>query len=361
MPELTWLTINTSQLSDNIRLLSQQSGKPVIASIKANAYGHGLEIAAKAFLAGGAAGLAVARLEEADALRKSGHDAKILILGGLLPEGMKAAAAAGYEFFVWTPAHVAALREIASTSKPKIHIKVDTGMGRLGCRAEEMINIAKELRDIPQLELEGMATHFASADATEPADTQAQIAAFNQAITALTAAGLRPRTIHASNSAGLLRFPQARYDMARAGIAAYGIEPGPGRTLPEGVKAALSWHARIVDIKTLPPGHSVSYGAAYKTGRAQKIAVIAAGYGDGFRRILNANTVAVQGQEHKVLGQICMDQCMIDGEGLDENNIGGEVALLGEHLSASQLARRWGTIPYEVLTGIAARVPRVPN
>lgn len=358
MRELAWLTINASQLSENIRLLSKQSGKPVMASMKANAYGHGLEVAAKAFLAGGAAGLAVARLEEADALRRAGIAAKILILGGLLPEGMKAAAQAGYEFFVWTPEHATTLREISSPCAPKVHIKVDTGMGRLGCLPDEALNIAKALRQIPQVRLEGLATHFASADVNETTDTQEQIAAFDQVIAAMAAEGLRPNAIHAANSAGLLRFPHARYDMARAGIAAYGIEPGPGKTLPEGVRPALSWHARIVAEKTLPTRHGVSYGSTYRTSQPQKIAVVPVGYGDGFRRMLNVNTVLLDGQERKILGQVCMDQCMMDAEGVERDLVGAEIVLIGGSLPAEELARRWNTIPYEVLTGLAARLPR---
>lgn len=360
MHESSWLTIDTAQLRNNMKHLSAQAGTPVLASIKANAYGHGLETAARAFLEGGAAGLAVARCEEADALRGAGIEAKILILGGLLPEGMKAAAQAGYEFFVWTPEHVKVLREVSGSCAPKVHIKLDTGMGRLGCGAGEALNIAKALHAIPQVEVQGLATHFASADAESRSDTEAQIAAFEKAIKELSAAGLRPKAIHATNSAGLLRFPHAQYDMARAGIAAYGIEPGPGRTLPDGVKPALSWHARIVACKTLPKNHGVSYGAAYRTGAERKIAVVPVGYGDGFRRILGVNTVLLEGKERKVLGQVCMDQCMIDAEGLDGDPVGREITVIGEGLTAAELARRWNTIPYEVLTGLAARLPRRP-
>jgi alanine racemase len=212
------------------------------------------------------------------------------------------------------------------------------------------------------VELTGLCTHLASADVLDRDDTAKQIAKFEQVISAVKTAGIHPRFIHAANSPGSLYFPQARYDMVRFGITAYGIPPDEGMNLPEGIRPALTWHARLTSTRILPAGHGVGYGSEYVMPVAARIGVIPVGYGDGFQRVpKNVNSVLVNGQERKTLGRICMDQCMVDLDGFDDIT-GAEVVLIGkqgsQEISVEDVARRWDTNPYDVYCGIAARVPR---
>ena len=218
------------------------------------------------------------------------------------------------------------------------------------------------MKEIEGIELTGLCTHFASADIPGVDTTDRQIDSFKKVIGALAAANIRPRIIHAANSPGALYYPAARFDMVRFGISAYGIPPDEGLKIPNGVKAALEWKAQIVSTKILPKGHGVSYGSEYVMPKAARVGVLGVGYADGYRRTpKNANTVLVGGQERKVLGRVCMDQCMIDLDGF-EDITGAEAILLGAQgkaaITAETLARRWNTNPYDVCTGIAARVPR---
>lgn len=360
LPRDCWLTIDQTQLAENIHRLQTIAGCPVLASVKANGYGHGYTNAARAFLAGGACYLGVANLAEALFLRHCGIPAKVLIMGGMLKDEMAEAARAGFEFFVWNNDHISVLREI--TGLPvHVHIKVDTGAGRIGCLPQDAPGIAEALQSIAGVEITGLATHFASADDAQKPDTERQIAAFDRVIASLASLDIRPRIIHAANSAGALYFPQARYDMIRAGITAYGVPPNFGSPLPEGIKPALTWHARIIATKILPAGHGVGYCSDYKMPTKGRIGILPVGYADGFRRKLNANAVLVEGRECKVLGRVSMDQCAIDLDGLPDIT-GAEAILIGRQgdveITANDIARRWDMISYEVLTGLSARIPR---
>lgn len=362
LPRDCWVDIDTAQLSENLRRLIRAVEKPVLAVVKANGYGHGYINAAQAFLAGGAAYLGVANLAEGLVLRQAGIDAPVLVMCAMLPGEMKLAAAAGFEFLVWRQDHITALREIAGKVKPaRVHLKINTGMGRLGCRPHEAVAIARELQTIPGVELTGLATHFASAYNPAIPDTDKQIEHFNETIAALAAAGIHPKIIHAANSSGALYYPKGRFDMVRFGISMYGV-PGELIELPEGVKPALSWHARITATSVLPKGHGVSYAGEYVMPEEGRIGVLPVGYVDGFQRVpKNVNTVLVEGVERKTLGRICMDQCMIDLNGLGDIT-GAEVVLIGRQkeaeISVRDVAKRWGTNAYDVYCDIAARVPR---
>ncbi len=363
LPRDCWATINTAQLSENLRRLKAVAGVPVMAVVKANGYGHGYENAACAFIAGGASYLGVATLSEGLLLRKLGIEIPVLVVGGMLPADIVLAAQAALDFFVWQPDHIQALRDMPKGSGLiRAHLKVDTGMGRSGCMPNEALAIAQALKTISGVELTGLCTHFASADIPGIDDTARQIEKFDQVIAALAVSGIRPRIIHAANSPGTLYFVQARYDMVRVGITAYGIPPDTGLKIPDGVKPALGWRARITSTKILPAGHGISYGSEYKLPAPTRVGVLPVGYADGYRRTpKNVNSVLVEGRECKVLGRVCMDQCMIDLGGFGDIT-GAEAILVGEqggkNISVDDLAQRWGTISYEVLTGIAMRVPR---
>ena len=277
----------------------------------------------------------------------------------MLPGEMKLAAEAGFEFLVWRQDHVKALAEFGLPAR--VHLKVDTGMGRNGCKPEEAVGIAKALQAIKGVELVGLATHFASAYNPTIPDTDKQIVLFDQAIASLSAAGIRPKIIHAANSSGALYYQKGRYDMVRFGISMYGV-PGEKIALPEGVKTALTWHAKITSTTVLPKGAGVSYASEYVMPEEGRIGVLPVGYADGFQRVpKNMNEVLVEGRPRKTLGRICMDQTMVDLSGAGDIT-GGEVVLIGKQgnaeISVRDVAKRWGTNAYDVYCGIAARVPR---
>jgi alanine racemase len=364
LPRDCRVDIDVAQLTQNVRILKTFVDRPVLVVVKANGYGHGYANAAHAFIKGGVDYLGVVTLSEGLLLRRMGIMARILIVGGILPDDMVLAAQAGLEFFVWHPAHVETLRAMPKDNLPlRVHLKIDTGMGRNGCMPEEALAIAQAILTIKDVELTGLCTHFASADVLDVDDTKNQIAKFDQVISGLANAGIKPRIIHAANSPGGLYFPHARYDMVRFGIVAYGVPPDEGMVIPAGIKSALTWRSRIVSTKILPAGHGVGYGSEYKMPEAGRIGVCPVGYGDGFRRVpKKVNTVLVEGEERKVLGRMCMDHCMIDLSGFGDI-MGAEVVLIGQQgdkeLSVETVARRWNTNPYDVYVGIAARVPRL--
>lgn len=365
LPRDSWLTIDVRQLSENVRILQRYIGKPVLVAVKGNGYGHGYENAAKAFLAAGVRYLGVANLAEGLALRGIGITAPIVALSGMLPHDMAPAAAAGLEFVVFRPDHVAALREIPKSQTPvRVHLKIDTGMGRIGCYPEEAAALAGAITAIPGVHLAGLGTHFARASIPGNDHTEGQIARFEQAIAALAAKNIRPEIIHASNSSGALYHPRARYDMVRLGIVAYGVRPSAyeGTTVPDGVQTALTWHARMTSSKIMPKDSKISYGCEYTLAEDSRIGIVPVGYADGYRRFpREVNTMLLDGVEYKTRGRINMDQCMLD-LGDNPDRTGEEVVLLGRQgageISVYDLAKRWEDNTYNVYSSIAMRVPR---
>ncbi len=362
LPRDCWVEIDAAQLTQNLRLLQKHTGTPVLAVVKANGYGHGLVHAARAFLKGGAVYLGVATLSEAMQLRGAGIDAPILIICGMLPQDMIEAAKCDFEFFVWRKDHIDALRQYASKhSHVRVHLKINTGMGRLGSWPHEAVEMAKALQAIDGLEITGLATHFASAYNPTLPDTNKQIELFDQTINALAAVSVYPRIKHAANSSGAICYPNGRYDMVRIGISLYGV-PGDMIPLPEGVQTALTWKARLTSTNILPKGHGVSYSSEYVMTEEARVGVLPVGYADGFQRVpKNINSVLVNGEERAVLGRVCMDQCLIDLKGFNDIT-GAEVVLIGKQAShelyIKTIAKRWGSNAHDVYCGISSRVPR---
>ncbi len=245
-----------------------------------------------------------------------------------------------------------------------VHLKIDTGMTRLGCHPQDAADLARAVRAAAGLRLEGVFTHLARADETTgdgAATTARQLDAFETALTALDDAGLRPALVHAANSAGALAVPRSRYDMVRLGIAMYGLSPGPQVRLPEAVRPALTWRSVLARVEDVPPGRGVSYGHLHHTTAVQRIGTVPVGYADGWRRVAG-NEVLVAGVRVPVLGRVCMDQCMVDLDRVPGAAVGDEVVLIGsqgtERISGDDVGGRWGTIGYEVVCGIGRRVPR---
>jgi alanine racemase len=359
----TWLEIDLSAIRNNIRLLSQITRTGVMPVVKANAYGHGLIEVSQAAEKEGVSWLGVSRIEEAIALRHAGIRCSILILGFTPPRRIPDAihydlAVTLYDEEIAGDYHKEALN---NNRILRVHVKTDTGMGRLGVPVKEAFTFLSDLKHYPNLSIEGLFTHFACADEPGASTTKEQMEKFQTLLDQLDRRGPRPRIIHAANSAGALNFPAGRFDMVRCGISIYGLHPSPETILPQGFKKALTWKTRLTSIKTLPPGHGVSYGFHYYTTHEERIGVIAIGYADGFRRI-KGNQVLINGRKVDVVGVVCMDQCMVRLDDLASAVVGDEVILIGEqtetNITAEDIAKTWGSINYEVVCGLADRVPR---
>jgi alanine racemase len=367
----TWVEIDLSAIANNIRSIKAIVGPDVriLASLKADAYGHGAVKVARTVLHNGASMIGVATVSEATPLRNAGVNAPILVFGYIPPWQMREAVHLDLTITLYSSEAASALSRaaLALDKHVKVHIKVDTGMGRLGVRAEqveEVLALLHAVRSLPHIEIEGLFTHFAMADSADQAHLRMQLARFQELLRVLDQQGLRPPLIHAANSAALLSLPEARFDMVRPGIALYGLDPSTDVPLPEGFRPALSFKTQVAHVKTVPAGECISYGCQYITERPTRVATLPVGYADGFRRApFNWGTVLLHGQEAPILGRVCMDQCMIDVTSIPQTRVGDEVILIGRQgsatMSAEQVAERLGTSNYEVVSAILARVPRV--
>jgi alanine racemase len=334
-------------------------GAELCAVVKADGYGHGAVPAARAALAGGATWLAVATAVEAAELRAAGIDGRLLVLGALTPPELATALDARADVVAWREAFVAAIDRPA-----RVHVKLDTGMGRLGTRdPDEATRVADAVAAAPHLELAGAMTHFATAD--EPGDDfmPAQLERF-----AAWAERLRERhpglLLHAANSAAALRDPATHFDLVRAGIAVYGLDPFQRDPADHGLEPALELRSYVAEVKTCAPGQSAGYGRRFVAEAPTTLATVPIGYGDGVRRALTDNAdVLVGGRRRPLRGTVSMDNVTVD-LGPDGGGVrcGDEAVLIGarggERVLAEEWARRLGTINYEITCGISARVPR---
>jgi alanine racemase len=360
----TWLEIDLGTIRNNVKQLLDLSATQVMAVVKADGYGHGALSVAKAATQAGANWCGVARLDEALQLRRAGINKRLLVLGHTPPDRIPDAIANNVTVTVYDHGVAQAYGHQAQTTGEalRIHVKVDTGMGRLGMRPDDALHFLHASRENPSLEVEGIFTHFARADEPMVDTTDKQLQRFNHLLDELEGDGLRPRIVHAANSSGAVHFPGARFDLIRTGIAMLGIDPSPEAPLPEGIRAALTWKARLTSKKTLPPRHGISYGHAYFTQTEETIGVVPVGYADGLRRV-PGNFFLIEGQRVPVVGNVAMDQTMVRLDYVPQAKIGSEVVIIGPQgdqvISAHELARRWGTISYEVICGLADRLPRI--
>jgi alanine racemase len=245
-----------------------------------------------------------------------------------------------------------------------VHVKVDTGMGRLGLLPDQVLPFLQHVTRLPNLFVEGIFTHFSVADEADKSYTRQQLARFETVLEQIRQQAINVPIVHAANSAALLTLPEARYDMVRLGVALYGLAPSPETPLPEGFRTALSFKTRVAQVKRLPPGSYVSYGNTYRTAGTETIAVIPVGYADGFRRApARWEYVLVRGRRAPIVGRVCMDQTMLNVTHIPGVRQGDEVVLIGhqdgESITVEQVAEWLGTINYEVISEILARVPRV--
>lgn len=367
----TWVRIDLDAAAYNVRRLREIAGVPVMAVIKADAYGHGAVRVARAILAQeGAAALAVATLSEARTLRQADITAPILVLGYTPPWQAREAVMLGITcaLFDLDAARAFSDAAVALQRDVIVHVKVDTGMGRLGLRPDQVKSFLHDLTMLPRLRVEGLYTHFATADSGDEADeayAYTQLERFQKVLQDITAAGLRPPIIHAANSAALLRIPEARFDMVRPGIACYGLSPSQETPLPPDFRPVLSFHTEVAQVKAPPAGTALSYGRTFVTQRPSLIATIPVGYADGFRRSPPWREVLVRGKRASIVGRICMDYTLIDVTDIEGVKRGDLVTLIGkqesDEVTADEVADWLGTINYEVVSAILPRVPREVN
>jgi len=359
----TWLEIDLSILRKNYQLLSEFSDSKVMPIVKANAYGHGFERVAVALEGAGAEWFGVARIEEALKLRELGIKGNILVLGYTPPSRVSHAIKERISLTVYDILVAESYASQAQGLKQRVnlHVKIDTGMGRLGVLNNKAVDFIEYVKNQESLTLEGVLTHFACADDPEKDVTAKQIDQFEMVLRELESKNLLPPIVHAANSAGTINFPETRFNLIRTGIALYGHSPSKQTKLPDGISSAISWKTRLISIKELPAGYGISYGHRYHTKSKERIGVIAVGYGDGLRR-RPGNFVLIRGKRVPIIGNVCMDQCMVNLDEIPNALIGDEVIIIGKQLnaeiSAADIANDWGTINYEVLCGLAARMPR---
>ena len=364
----TIAVVDLSALTANLRQARQflSPGCDILAVVKANAYGHGAVAITKALVQQGVTRFAVATIQEGAQLRDAGIQAQILVMGALPPAQL--ADLLGYDL---TPviyesniaAELAARRGAPSTPYP-VHLKVDTGMGRLGLLPEQVLPLLQSPAFQGPLRLAGLMTHLADADNADPAYTKIQIERFQTVLAGLRKAGLSVPLIHAANSAAILGHPAAHFNLVRPGIMLYGYSTAPQSSQAATLTPVLSLRSQVAQVRRLAQGDSVSYNRSFVAARPSKIAVLPIGYADGYSRTLsNRGHVLVQGRRCPVVGRVCMDMTLIDVTDLPDIRSGDEAVLIGRQgadtILATDLAAWSGTIPYEVLCGIGPRVPRV--
>jgi alanine racemase len=359
-----WAEVDLEAIRDNVRQVARlvSSRTAVMAVVKANGYGHGAVPTAQAALDGGATWLGVASVQEGLELRAAGIEAPILHLGYTPVDALGEAVAAGLSLAVFEQGTLDALVQLPLPARARLHLKVDTGMHRLGASPEEALKIANRIGRHPNLELEAVWTHFAAAD-SDPALTRDQLTRFLRARDRIrTQTGLTFLS-HAANSAGILRLPEARLDLVRAGLVVYGLSPNPDwRDLP-GLRPALSWRTIVTHVQTVPDGEAVGYGQTWRASGPRRVATLAVGYGDGLhRRQSNRGQVLVRGRPAPIVGTVSMDQTMVDVTDIPGVAIGDVATLIGRdggaELTASAVAAAVDTISWEVLCAISARVVR---
>lgn len=360
----TWAEVDLDAIKQNVRAVKGHLPEEVdfIAVVKANAYGHGDSQTAEAALEAGASMLAVAFMDEALALRNKGIKAPILVLGASRPEDVNVAADEEIILTVFQEEWLAKAREVLKDEASiSLHIKVDSGMGRIGIRsAEELMSIEKLINEDSRLVLHGIYTHFATADELDDAYFKEQLALFKKMLDSLEKL---PPCVHSSNSAAALMHAEAQFSAVRVGIAMYGLSPSLEiePELPVDLKEAFSLHSRIVQVKKLEKGNKISYGATYEATEDIWVGTLPIGYADGWIRRLQGQEVLVDGKRSPIIGRICMDQCMIRLP--FEVPVGTIATLIGfqgeETISINEIAGRLETINYEVPCIISSRVPRV--
>ena len=366
----TWAEINIDALISNFREIRRITDKnsKIMATVKADAYGHGYLEVARALADEGADAFSVALVEEAIQLRKSGFKQPVLVLGSIPEENYLQAIENDISLTVFSGEAAMSISRVAEKcgKRAKIHIKLDTGMSRLGyVIGEENKKVVEEILEIsklPAVEIEGVFSHFSTSDEEDKSYTILQLERFKSVCDALKEKGLSDIICHIANSGAIMMYPEAHMDMVRPGIILYGLYPSNDVDKSRlSLKPVMTLKTEITNIKTLEKGRGISYGKEYITDGPTKVATVPIGYADGYvRSTAKEGMMLVSGQKVKILGRICMDQCMIDVTDVNNINVGDEVIVFSDkEILADDVAKWTGTINYEVVCLVSKRIPRV--
>jgi len=364
----TYATVNLEALAHNLSRIKRylSPGCEILAIVKANAYGHGAVETTRALAGLGIERFAVASLDEGIALRQAGLSASIVVLGALF-EDQVSELVAHKLIPVVSDAHILPALAKAALSHPvhySIHLKVETGMGRLGFSPEEVLSLLDNPLLRSPLHVEGMMTHLADADGKDTAFTERQLAELHAVVQQVQQHGVKLSLVHAANSAAIVRFPNAHFSLVRPGIMLYGYHTLPAAVPAPDLRPVLSLRSTIAQLRTVPRGGTVSYNGTFVATRPTRIAVLPIGYADGYsRQLSHRGSVLIQGRRAPIIGLVCMDMVMVDVTDLAPVQVGETVTLIGEQgqesIWADEVAGWIGTIAYEVLCGIGSRVPRL--
>lgn len=374
IPRATFAEIHLDRFRDNLLAIRTDLSPDVkiLAVVKADAYGHGAVACAKTAVDAGADYLGISILEEGIELRQNGITSPILVLGGIFENEIEEFLQHNLSTVLSTSnmAHSLAKEAEKSGKTVGVHIKVDTGMGRLGVLPENFLPLVEQIRQHKNLHIEAVSTHFSSADDEDPGYTLFQLSRFNEILAQLKTAGIQIPLIHCANSAALLKFPQSWFNMVRPGLILYGALPSP--TIKPYVTTldakkfypVMQWKSRIIQINHIPKEHYLSYGRKHMTQKESLIATLPVGYADGLtRRLSGKMSVLIHGKRLPQVGNICMDMCLIDITEVPDAQVGDEAVIFGsqleETITVEEVAEQCGTLPYEILCAVSKRVPRV--
>jgi len=356
--------VDLGAISHNIAEIRKRIGnqRNLMAVVKADGYGHGAVEVSRAALRSGADWLGVALPEEGRQLREAGIGVPILVMGLIQP-------AEAYKIVKFRLAQAVASVELLealdyeaskASTQVNVHVKVDTGMGRIGIKPEDAVSFVRKVNTFKNLNLEGVFSHLSSADEKDKTFSEHQLQLFEQVISELHSAGINVPKKHIANSAAVLDLPQSYYDMVRPGIMIYGLYPSKEVSHSIELKPAMTFKTKVSAVKVVPPGTPISYGGTFITKKRTTVVTLPVGYADGYSRLLsNRGEVLIKGQRVPVIGTVCMDMCMVDVSSVEDVRLGDEVILFGEGLHVDELAAKLGTINYEVVCAVSKRVPRI--
>jgi alanine racemase len=368
----TVASIDLAALAHNLAEVRRLSpGMHILAVVKADGYGHGSVPCARTLEKHGAYVFGVALVEEALELRQAGIRKPIVVLGGPYGDFTEVVANDLWPV-IFLPEHLRGLDAAARSASKRVlaHVKLDTGMGRIGLLPDQLAGFAEASRSCGNVVLDGLLSHFANADLADQELTRKQLVRFHEGIAILRQAGAPLTYRHISNSAGVMDLPEARdgkeFNLVRPGIMLYGHYPADRFRATTQLRPVLTWKTAVVQVKSVSSGVPISYGGKFVTRRPSRIATLPVGYADGYsRRLTNVGEVLVRGKRAPIAGTVCMDMCMADVTDIPGVDVGDEVVLLGRQgeavVSADEIAQKCGTIHYEVLCGISARVPRIAS
>ncbi len=363
-----WAEINLECYSRNLAGIRAHLGPSplIMAVVKADAYGHGAIQLGRTAIQAGADRLGVAIVEEGVELRRAGLKVPIQAMGGCSPAQVISALEHDIIITINDKELARGFNRLARTAgkKLKVHVKVDTGMGRMGSQPEQAVELALEVKKLENLELEGLMSHMSSADEPQKEYSHQQFHCFQEVIGALEGQGLEIPLRHIANSATLIDLPEMALDMVRPGIMTYGLWPSADVNKEAlTLEPVLEWKAKLLQVKEVPPGSHISYGRTYTTSGTRRLALLPLGYADGFNRLLsNQGDVLIRGQRAPIRGRVCMDQTVVDVTDIEGVKIGDEAVIIGpqgnEEITVDEIAEKIGTINYEVVCMINKRVPR---